>query len=254
MEQNIKSVLIANKKASVLSELKNMLEKYPYICQAFNSAKQIKKILEIDQTIDLIIIDVFPPSFDGIKLAKYIKQSPRYRYIPIILMSEKWEKYIILECVSIGVTALIATPFNEDDLINKIEAALLESKKNILIVDDDREILKLLKQIFEIERFNVFDVESAEDGWKVIEDNRIDAVITDILLPKTSGGEFLIDIRKKYKNLPVFVITGYGGQFSLETAKKAGANGYFTKPFNNIELIRKLRSVLENPKHSFAHN
>jgi DNA-binding response OmpR family regulator len=59
-----------------------------------------------------------------------------------------------------------------------------------------------------------------------------------------SGGELIVKIREKYKSLPIIVITGHGGEFSSKAAEQAGVDGYFQKPFSNLELVRKMRAIL----------
>jgi DNA-binding NtrC family response regulator len=72
-------------------------------------------------------------------------------------------------------------------------------------------------------------------------------VSTDIRLPGRSGLELMVEIKGKYPGTPVILITGYAGQYSPKDAIAMGADGYFAKPFHNMDLIYTLRRVLFSP-------
>jgi DNA-binding NtrC family response regulator len=160
-------------------------------------------------------------------------------------MSDKWDNNTIIECARIGVNALVARPFSIDDIMIKIEDALTNGKRKVLIIDDDPGVLNLLRQVVELERFNTITAESAEAGVKVLDETKVDAVISDILLPGMSGVEFMKMNKNSHPNIPIILITGYAGRFDSKAAYEAGADGFFQKPFNNLELIRRLRDVVD---------
>ena len=125
----------------------------------------------------------------------------------------------------------------------------ISGKRIVLIVDDEPEILNLLKNVLEIERFKVLTAESAEKALEVLTENKVHAIVSDILLPGITGIDLLVAIKQQYEHTPVILITGYSGKFTPQHAISAGADGYFKKPFRNLELVQTLRQVIQEYQH-----
>ncbi len=112
--------------------------------------------------------------------------------------------------------------------------------KNILIVDDEKEIREMVKDMLIRDGLNI---ELACSGVKAMESlskNHFDLVITDIVMPDENGIDLIMDIKKQYSNIPVIAMSGGGGiegRFDyLEIAKLIGANCILKKPFS-LELL-----------------
>jgi signal transduction histidine kinase/CheY-like chemotaxis protein len=119
----------------------------------------------------------------------------------------------------------------------------------ILIVDDDRTIVRLCQRLLERSAFQVVTAIDPLDALKVLEQRKIDLLLSDIRMPVMDGFE-LIRMAKQYQpDLPVLVMTGYG---SIDTAIQAlhrGVDGLILKPFeNSSELIQAVQRVLEESK------
>ncbi|MEA2031355.1 MAG: sigma-54 dependent transcriptional regulator [candidate division Zixibacteria bacterium] len=110
--------------------------------------------------------------------------------------------------------------------------------KNILLVDDDKELSQSLANLFDSDRF---DFQFLEDGDKVSqvveESNDLDLVMLDVNLPSLSGLEVLKQIKKVRNELPVIVISGFVSTESAIEAMREGAFEYLTKPFEIDKLI-----------------
>lgn len=110
--------------------------------------------------------------------------------------------------------------------------------KNILIVDDDREISRSLANLFDPDRFRFYFL---EDGQKVIEfvkENKdIDTILLDVNLPGLSGLEVLRQIKLNDVGSPVIMISGFVSTASAMEAMREGAFEYLTKPFEIQKLI-----------------
>ena len=110
--------------------------------------------------------------------------------------------------------------------------------KNILIVDDDREISKSVANLFDPDRFRFYFL---EDGQKVVEfitENKdIDAILLDVNMPGLSGLEVLRQIKLHDINNPVIMISGFISTANAMEAMREGAFEYLTKPFEIQKLI-----------------
>jgi DNA-binding response OmpR family regulator len=108
--------------------------------------------------------------------------------------------------------------------------------KRILVVDDEEGVCRSVKKVLARKGCDVMNALNVEEAVKMMDEGGFDLVITDLMMPKTSGMELLELIRENYPELDVIMITGYA---SIETAVKAtklGVSGYLPKPFTPEEL------------------
>jgi signal transduction histidine kinase len=119
------------------------------------------------------------------------------------------------------------------------------NRRKILVVDDDPEIVDLIRKILEIEDFQV---SIAPDGKTAIEKALSDVpelVLLDLKLPDIPGEEVLKRVKEIGKDIAVIVITGYGGeQVAVEMMRK-GAIDFLSKPIEHEVLLRSVKNALE---------
>ena len=118
------------------------------------------------------------------------------------------------------------------------------AKSLILICDDEEGIRESLKLILG----DSYDLILTEDGAQCLEILKnaadIGLVLIDIKMPKVNGLEILGEIKKKYPDLKVVVVTGYKSVETANEAVKLGASGYIVKPFKSEEILATARSIL----------
>jgi two-component system phosphate regulon response regulator PhoB len=127
---------------------------------------------------------------------------------------------------------------------------------NILLVEDEKSIVTLIKYNLEKEGFKVFCSETGEDALKIIKEKTPDLVILDWMLPDTSGIDVCrqIKIDKKFKNIPVLILTAKGEPDDKIKGLEVGADDYVTKPFNNKELLLRVKSLIKRSKPSLLED
>ncbi len=118
----------------------------------------------------------------------------------------------------------------------------------LLIIDDEKSILDMLKIAFEKENHEVDTALSADRAFTMIEQGDYDLVLTDIRLPQKSGMDILKYVRKHKPEIPVIMITAYGTIKQAVEAFKAGAVDYVVKPFDMEELKIIVAKGLEKRK------
>lgn len=119
--------------------------------------------------------------------------------------------------------------------------------KNILIVDDEKDMLLSLKEGFDTYG-EIFSVLLAEDGEKAVDklkENVISLVVTDLRMPRMDGFSLLIHIMTHYPDIPVIIMTAYSRPVMERMAMKIGAVEYIEKPFRMDDLAQKIISTLE---------
>lgn len=120
------------------------------------------------------------------------------------------------------------------------------AKKNILVVDDSSSIRALLKLSLEDENYHVTLGEDGLDALKHLDGAHFDLIITDLHMPNMNGMELIREIRKidYYKYTPILFLTTETKSDLRIQAKKEGATGWLTKPFDNEKLKRIVKRVL----------
>jgi len=115
---------------------------------------------------------------------------------------------------------------------------------HILIVDDDPAIRDSMYEFIQMSGYHASMVSSAEEAIALLQENMVEVVITDIMLPGIDGLE-LTDRIKKQHDVDVIVMTGYSGDYSYEEAISKGASDFVFKPVRFEELLLRLKRVLK---------
>ncbi len=117
-------------------------------------------------------------------------------------------------------------------------------KKTILVIDDDIEIIELLKMFLDLEGYAVVSSANGMDGIKIAESNTdIDLVILDVGLPDISGQQVCKIIRQK-TDIPIIMLSANDSVSDKVICLEYGADDYITKPFENMELMARIKAVL----------
>jgi DNA-binding NtrC family response regulator len=123
----------------------------------------------------------------------------------------------------------------------------------ILIIDDDKSILSLLKESLIYEGFNVLTATGGKEVMKLFNDNKVDLVITDIFMPDKNGFEIIIEMKRICPNIKIIAMSGIGlGMIKacLKTAKFSGAEYVFAKPFEIGNLLTAVYELSKEEKTS----
>jgi two-component system KDP operon response regulator KdpE len=113
----------------------------------------------------------------------------------------------------------------------------------VLVVDDERQILRALRVLLGGAGFEVSTAETAEDALDKLAVRPPDAAILDLILPDGNGVEIARSIRE-WSEMPIIVLSAIGDEAEKVRALEAGADDYVTKPFGPDELIARLRAAL----------
>ncbi len=120
--------------------------------------------------------------------------------------------------------------------------------QRILIVDDERNICRVLNKFLKEEGFHAETARNFEESVSKLKNSDFDLVLTDIRLPGRSGLDLLKWIKEKGTSLPVIVITAYGSIENAVEAMKTGAANYLTKPVDTGEMLAVIRHALLHSK------
>jgi len=115
---------------------------------------------------------------------------------------------------------------------------------NILVVDDDKNIRRLLKAVLTAENYNVFTAVNGEDALEVMDREHIDLVVLDIMMPKMDGYEFTSVLRTANNNLPILMVSAKHQPEDKHRGFIAGTDDYITKPIDVEEMLLRIKALL----------
>jgi two-component system, chemotaxis family, CheB/CheR fusion protein len=117
---------------------------------------------------------------------------------------------------------------------------------HILVVDDTRDTLEMMRILLTGEGAVVVAASSGTEGLRMAEHTQFDLVLSDISMPGMDGYEFLQNLRSQplYTDIPAIAITGFGRESDVERARQAGYTTHVTKPIDFDHLVRLARVIL----------
>lgn len=107
---------------------------------------------------------------------------------------------------------------------------------SILVVDDEKLLRDLLVKILTKEGYAVDTAVDGEEALEKLGQNPYHLLISDIKMPRRSGFELLKEVKQKYPDMGVIMMTAYGDSFSVKDSLLLGADEYITKPFKSFEI------------------
>jgi len=119
---------------------------------------------------------------------------------------------------------------------------------NLLVVDDDKNTRLLLKAVLESEKYTVFTAVDGLDALKVMDNEHIDLVIVDIMMPDMDGYEFTKAVREADGNLPILMISAKQLPADKQKGFLVGTDDYMTKPIDEVEMLLRIKALLRRAK------
>ncbi|HDU7306900.1 TPA: response regulator transcription factor [Listeria monocytogenes] len=121
------------------------------------------------------------------------------------------------------------------------------AEKKILVVDDEKPIVDIVKFNLNKEGFDVYCAYDGDEALELVEEVQPDLILLDIMLPGRDGIEVCREVRKKY-DMPIIMVTAKDSEIDKVIGLELGADDYVTKPFSNRELIARVKANLR--RHS----
>lgn len=114
---------------------------------------------------------------------------------------------------------------------------------NILIAEDDKDIVDLLKLYLENEGYKTFVANNGEDAYNIFTSSDINICLFDIMMPKLNGYELTKNIRK-ISQVPILILSAKNHDNDKIIGLNIGADDYITKPFNPLEVIARVKAII----------
>ena len=126
----------------------------------------------------------------------------------------------------------------------------MAEQKRILLVDDHQAVFRLLEAIVRIKGYELIYAESGQQGIVMARKELPDLILLDVMMPDIDGFKVCQYLKEnpETKDIPVMFLTARGAEGDLETGRKAGADGFMTKPFRTIEVFKQIEKLLDNDR------
>lgn len=244
------NVLLFVTKPGIKSEIYSALDVKQFTVTETDSLNKTTQIVESDPSIDIVIIGGCSAHGDGVQLLRFLKSDQRLCLIPVLVTGHSFDDVSIKIFTELKVDGIAVLPLNMEAFSARTSKLAEERRTTVLVVDDEPMIRELLEQFLELERFRAITAESVDEALEQLKRTRIDAIISDIMMPKKTGHDLLVEVKVQYPQIPFIFITGYANKMSPKQLLSEGADAYITKPFHNTEMIFTLRHILETKGRS----
>jgi len=114
----------------------------------------------------------------------------------------------------------------------------------IIVIEDDRAILRGLKDNLEYESYEVLTATDGEQGYRLIREHHPDLIVLDLMIPKMDGYELCRKVRSEGIAVPILMLTARSEEMDRVHGLDIGADDYVTKPFSVPELLARIRAIL----------
>lgn len=120
---------------------------------------------------------------------------------------------------------------------------------NVLIADDEKLIRDVIKEYSLYEGYHIFEAEDGQEAIEIVENEDIDVIVLDIMMPKLDGFSTYKEI-KKIKNIPTIILSARSDEYDKLFGFELGIDDYLTKPFSPKELIARIKAVTKRNKQN----
>jgi len=126
--------------------------------------------------------------------------------------------------------------------------------KKIVVIDDEQDVLEIIKAILKTKGYYVYPADNGEDGWRLIQENHPDLIISDLKMPKVSGLELTkrLHASEEFRNIPLIIMSGIGhesgkpDEFWREGLK---VDEFISKPFDPLDLLGRVEYIFRRKEY-----
>ena len=122
----------------------------------------------------------------------------------------------------------------------------MSEKARILLIDDHQTVFRLLEAIVRIKGYTLIYAESGQQGIVMARQEQPDMILLDVMMPDIDGFKVCQYLKENddTKEIPIMFLTARGSDGDLEAGRKAGADGFMTKPFQTIDVLKQIERLL----------
>lgn len=118
----------------------------------------------------------------------------------------------------------------------------------ILVADDDQSTRLYLKAVLEAEKYTVFTAKNGEEALDIIDNQHIDIILLDVMMPKLDGYKFTEELRQAGNDTPILMISAKQLPADKRQGFLSGTDDYITKPIDEMEMLLRIKALLRRAK------
>lgn len=240
------SVLIVDDDEMMCKTLSDVLIKKGYDCLFVESGfKAMEKLKE--RPFDVVLMDIKMPVMDGVSTYKELKKiRPETK---VIMMTAFSVDELIKEALEQGAYAVVKKPLDIDKIVNMIERYSKDGAL-LMVVDDDPETCKTMKDILEKKGFPTSTASSGEEAIQIAKQRPQDILFIDMKLPALNGLETYLAIKEFNPKVVAIIMTAYRYECEdlIKQALKNGAYACLYKPFDMDEVLKLVEEISRKKK------
>lgn len=136
----------------------------------------------------------------------------------------------------------------QGDASDEMTAKAEKDTKRILVVDDEEDIVKLVKTYLEYHRYEVITANDGQEGLEKVKTEKPDLIVLDLMLPKINGYKVCGLLKKdtRYAKIPVVMFSAKAQEEDVKLGQEVGADAYITKPYEPEVLLAKIKELLKD--------
>jgi signal transduction histidine kinase/DNA-binding response OmpR family regulator/sensor domain CHASE-containing protein len=200
------TLLVIDDDPDVHNILRDSLERTGlYVLSAFNGEDGLQMARTVHPSV--VVLDVMMPNLDGWTVLNELKNDPKLRDIPVIMLSMVEDRQ---RGYSLGASEYLNKPVDHDRLQNLLKKYMcVEPPCPLLVVEDDPDIRRLLKDMLQVEGWEVDEAENGAAALEQIKHKRPSAILLDLMMPVMNGFDFLEALRGRieWRGIPVIILT-----------------------------------------------
>ena len=269
------AILLIEDDAACSNMIRALLERHfqAYRLDLACSAAEAEEYL-VNNVYALAIVDLVLPDRDGREILKEIRLDFQLQ-MPVLVLTAVDRDVVRVECMSLGADKVLLKPFEPDTLPPVVEALLRKNEKakltlvpkgqelqeplankdrvkidltgkSVLLAEDDQSQANLVRQRLIQEGLTVQHVPNGREAMAALRTRDFSLIILDVRMPLFDGFEVLERIRNELDmKTPVIMLTAMGSEADIVRGYDLGANDYLLKPFNVVQLVARVKSLLK---------
>jgi len=240
--QKGKLILVVDDEPNIRQFLAHELTQKGYRVIGASNGKEALTLTR-ERRPDLITLDIQMPDINGFDVTSVLKNDEATKGIPILILSVTDDKE---KAYRLGANDTMTKPFNNEELVSRINQLLIGTKKTILIVDDDKALVKSIKYHLDHKGYTTCVAYDGKEALEMVASHHPDLIILDIIMPNMDGYEVIKSLKSNPEtaDISIVMVTGVDIAGGRVKALSVGASDYVPKSGDFNRMYKAIENIL----------